>query len=240
MRILVMTKRPHDVGGIVSVLAQRGHSADVVQDDREALAMIGAKAPDVVMLDAKQHSPQELRYLIRAIRSSGHPRLLGLMDEETLTYHDLMPGLDDFVIEPYKPAELTVRLGGLCKHRDEATVSDLIKRGDLVIDPAKFEVRLAGRVVPLTLKEYELLRFLATNEGKVFSREALLDEIWGHDHFCGPRTVDVYITRIRSKITSKSHSFIETVRDVGYKFKLKEEAALASPMTGLSWSSRLS
>jgi two-component system alkaline phosphatase synthesis response regulator PhoP len=94
----------------------------------------------------------------------------------------------------------------------------LIKCGDLVIDIAKYEVSIGGKLLALTFKEYELLKFLAKNRGRVFTRETLLNEVWGYDYYGGDRTVDVHIRRLRSKIEDSTHTFIETVRNIGYKF----------------------
>ena len=110
--------------------------------------------------------------------------------------------------------------------------SELIKCDGLVIDLAKCEVTVDGRVVGLTFKEYELLRFLASNRGRVYTREALLDKIWGYDYYGGDRTVDVHIRRLRSKIEDSKHTFIETVRNIGYRFK-KDSVADAPFVTGI-------
>jgi two-component system alkaline phosphatase synthesis response regulator PhoP len=86
-----------------------------------------------------------------------------------------------------------------------------------MIDPAKCEVSINGRLVVLTFKEYELLKVLISNRGKVFTRETLLNQVWGYDYYGGDRTVDVHIRRLRSKIEDATHTFIETVRNIGYK-----------------------
>jgi two-component system alkaline phosphatase synthesis response regulator PhoP len=96
---------------------------------------------------------------------------------------------------------------------------DLILIGNLVIDLACREVTLEGKTLSLTFTEYELLVFLAANSGRVFTREALLNKIWGYDYYGGDRTVDVHIRRLRAKIEWGKHSFIETVRGTGYRFK---------------------
>ncbi|MBI4340972.1 MAG: winged helix-turn-helix transcriptional regulator [Candidatus Omnitrophica bacterium] len=90
--------------------------------------------------------------------------------------------------------------------------------GALVIDFERYEVHVKGEPVDLTYKEFELLKFLATHPGKVFTREALLDKVWGYDYYGGTRTVDVHIRRLRSKIESRGATYIDTVRNVGYKF----------------------
>ena len=87
-----------------------------------------------------------------------------------------------------------------------------------MIDLEKYEVSLNGSILTLTFKEYELLKFLATHPGKVFTRDAILNKVWGYDYYGGTRTVDVHIRRLRSKLEEGSQSFLETVRGVGYKF----------------------
>ena len=99
--------------------------------------------------------------------------------------------------------------------------ADTIKRGDLLIDVANYRVLLNQQPVDLTYKEYELLKFLATNDGKVFTREALLNRVWGYNYYGGARTVDVHIRRIRSKIEAGGAAYIETVRNVGYRFSAR-------------------
>ena len=88
-----------------------------------------------------------------------------------------------------------------------------------MIDIARCEVSVGGRLVMLTFKEYQLLKFLASNRGTVFTRDALLNKVWGYDFFGGDRTVDVHIRRLRSKIEDANHAFIETVRNIGYRFR---------------------
>jgi DNA-binding response OmpR family regulator len=122
-------------------------------------------------------------------------------------------------MKPWNLDELASRI-----HREVARScivdeDKITKVGDLIIDHSKCEVYLGGHLLALTFKEYELLKLMATNKGKVFTRDALLNEVWGYDYFGGDRTVDVHIRRLRSKIEDPGHSFIETVRNVGYKFK---------------------
>ena len=99
----------------------------------------------------------------------------------------------------------------------EATRQQINIRG-LKIDLEKYEVYIDDHLISLTFKEYELLRFLANHPGKVYARDTLLNSVWGHDYFGGDRTVDVYIRHLRSKIEDESHSYIETVRNIGYRF----------------------
>lgn len=125
---------------------------------------------------------------------------------------------DDFILAPYDPTELEMRIKRLLHYTTKMTTGDLIVCGDLAIDPARCEVKLAGKEVELAFKEYELLRFLMTNRGRVYTREALLNRVWGDNYFGGDRTVDVHIRRLRSKIEDVNHVFIDTVRNIGYRF----------------------
>jgi len=219
VRILVVNKNQEEATNLVSALSERDYVVHAAHSGDEALSLIERDAPDVIILDTEQHSIRELRNLLSSGKRSERTQFLGLMDEEALAHYDLALGLDDFIVVPYKTSEIIARLELLRWRRDESTRSELIKCGDLVIDLSKYEVRLAGHVIILTLKEYELLCFLAANRGKVFSRETLLNKIWGYDYFGGARTVDVHVTRLRNKIEDSGHSFIETIRGVGYKFK---------------------
>ena len=127
-------------------------------------------------------------------------------------------------MKPWNMDELSARIRRAISHTTRPEHDSIIKVGDLTIDPVRCEVELAGRLLALTFKEYELLKLLATSKGKVFTRESLLNEIWGYDYYGGDRTVDVHIRRLRSKIEDPVHSFIETVRNIGYKFKEADSA----------------
>ena len=131
----------------------------------------------------------------------------------------LEQGFEDFVIKPWNMDELSARIRRAITKTARPDDERIIKVGDLAIDPTRCEVEMAGRLLALTFKEYELLKLLATNKGKVFTRESLLNEVWGYDYYGGDRTVDVHIRRLRSKIEDPTHTFIETVRNIGYKFK---------------------
>ena len=125
--------------------------------------------------------------------------------------------VDDFVMEPWNTVELIARVRRILNRRPDGNSSELIRCGEVMIDPAKCEVAFRGRLVELTFREYELLKFLVGNKGKVFSRDALLDKVWGYDFYGGDRTVDLHIRRLRSKLDESD--CIETVRNIGYRFR---------------------
>ncbi|MDA0595974.1 MAG: winged helix-turn-helix domain-containing protein [Chloroflexi bacterium] len=120
---------------------------------------------------------------------------------------------------PCTSEEILLRLSIAMSKTAPTEVANMIIHGDLVIDCDRYEVVLKGRKVDLTYKEYELLKYLASNPGRVFSRESLLRSVWEYDYFGGTRTVDVHIRRLRSKIDDMSNHFIETQWNVGYRFR---------------------
>jgi two-component system, OmpR family, alkaline phosphatase synthesis response regulator PhoP len=156
--------------------------------------------------------------LTRSIKEEASLPVIALLSREALNKFDMSPLFDDFIVEPWDATELATRAKRILGKK-KVNSSELMECGDLTIDSAKCEVSVAGRLVTLTFKEFELLRFLANNPGRVFSREALLNEVWGYDYYGGDRTVDVHIRRLRSKLEDPTHTFIETVRNIGYKFK---------------------
>jgi two-component system alkaline phosphatase synthesis response regulator PhoP len=144
--------------------------------------------------------------------------LIAIVRPDQIETVESEPAFDDFAVFPVHIEELALRIRRAAARRDGGEDAHLLHCGDLTIDQASYKVYVGSRPVELTYKEYELLRFLAQNEGKVSTRETLLNRVWGYDFYGGARTVDVHIRRLRSKIEDPQHSFIETVRNVGYRF----------------------
>ena len=126
--------------------------------------------------------------------------------------------------QPCTPEEVSLRLRLAILRNAPRETSNTITRGDLVIDCDRYEVTLKGLKVDLTYKEYELLKYLASNPGRVFTRESLLRSVWEYDYFGGTRTVDVHVRRLRSKINDVSNHFIETQWNVGYRFRAADKS----------------
>ena len=124
---------------------------------------------------------------------------------------------DDFVLTPIDADELAVRIGRLAR-REGPGPDEVIVFKDLSLDLSTYQATIGGAPVDLTYMEYELLRFFATNQGRVWSREQLLSRVWGYDYFGGARTVDVHVRRLRAKLGEERASWITTVRSVGYRF----------------------
>lgn len=129
----------------------------------------------------------------------------------------------DIITRPFDLETTLSKLLFLYRKFHRIAEGNLIQCGELEIDVSRYEVRVAGKKVDLTYTEYELLRFLSTRAGQVFSRDVLLNKVWGYDYFGGARTVDVHIRRLRAKIETGSHVFIETMRNIGYRFAALDE-----------------
>ncbi len=179
----------------------------------------GEHAPDVIILElAAGEEDPEVKLILEGRRRGGSPPVIAVMDPDRLSSLDPGLNLDDFLVTTASPQELSLRVRRALWRRTEMDPKNTVRSGGLEINLASYTVHLDGRPVDLTYKEYELLRFLATNAGRVFKREALLNRVWGYDFYGGARTVDVHIRRLRSKIEDHD-TFIETVRNVGYRFR---------------------
>ncbi|MFC2008989.1 winged helix-turn-helix domain-containing protein [Chloroflexota bacterium] len=172
-------------------------------------------APSAVVVVAS--SRRELTSFTTRVKGLANSPVLAVISPELFDLAVPRTGIDDFCAVSASSAELNTRVRRLVKTNPES--GDIIRRGDLTIDVEMCEVALGGHLVELTFKEYELLKFLASYPGRVHSRDVLLDRVWGYDYYGGDRTVDVHIRRLRSKIEDANHTFIDTVRNVGYRFR---------------------
>ena len=161
-----------------------------------------------------------LRTLLRSPELAHEVATIAVIRSEQLPSFDVAAGFDDFIVYPALREEVTARIRRAIWLKSGVEGDNTLSAGDLRIDLGNYKVYVSGRPIDLTYKEYELLRFLATNQDKVFTREALLNRVWGYDFYGGARTVDVHVRRLRSKIEDATHTFIETVRHVGYRFHL--------------------
>ena len=215
-RVFVLSSDIAEIRRTLAVLEQGGIAPVLMAPSTDSIGLLKSESPDAALLDLTSRWPEgEPDGLLQ----NGIPdgcRTIAIVPEQRLgEIHNFE--IDDFVLYPPRGEEVLARLMRLLSLPvDEA--SHLIQFNDLTIDTANYTVALTGNLVDLTYKEYELLRFLATNPDRVFTREALLNRVWGYDYYGGSRTVDVHIRRLRAKIEDRTHTFIDTVRNVGYRF----------------------
>lgn len=221
-RVLLIARETDDIRELVEGLAHHGFTSAIITDEDE---LENSPAVDLLFFIANiNFDDSDLNDLTQQIKKDRGVHIILLADEAGLHHIDVNAAIDDFILKPFNIQELSTRINRLWKrHRPKESPEAFLKSGDIVVDLARCEVSVAGRTVDLTFTEYELLKLLLSKKGHVFTRETLLNKIWGYDYFGGDRTVDVHITRLRSKIEDPSHSVIETVRNIGYRINDKEK-----------------
>jgi DNA-binding response OmpR family regulator len=159
--------------------------------------------------------------LCRSVRKRDIPfaPLLLVLSPQQLGALELREDLfDDFCATPCDPRELEARLAHLFWRTGRGLRPELVEYGPLVLNLETYQGSVGGKPLPLTFMEYELLKFLATHPGRVFTRETLLSRVWGYEYYGGARTVDVHVRRLRAKLGEEHANLIGTVRSVGYRF----------------------
>ncbi|ROO91098.1 DNA-binding response OmpR family regulator [Actinocorallia herbida] len=217
--LLLLTNALEPSDEVLPALGLLLHSIRVAP--AEASALIDAPPADVILVDARRDLVQA-KSLCRLLRTTGLDcPLLAVVTEGGLAALTPEWGLDDVLLQASGPAEVEARLRLAIGRSSAGEAEDQpgeIRSGDLTIDEATYTARLRGRVLDLTFKEFELLKYLAQHPGRVFTRAQLLQEVWGYDYFGGTRTVDVHVRRLRAKLGAEYESLIGTVRNVGYRF----------------------
>ncbi len=201
-----------------SALQDAGFSTVVVPDAEGFRALPPEEAPDAVVVDYSSVAVADGAEVVEECRERRLP-VLALVPQENLGDYDFTRSGDDFVTLPCAPQEVIARVRQLLWKTGAKDQTGILKFGDLQIHLERYEVSVRGRPVLLTYKEYQLLLFLASAPGRVYSRETLLSRIWGYDYIGGTRTVDVHVRRLRSKLGEGQDSFVETVWNVGYRFR---------------------
>src|SRR5687768_16521004 len=217
--LLLLTNAMTPSSEVLPALALLGHSVRVAP--AEVSALLGTPAPDEMLVDARKDLAGA-RSLCRLLRTTGVTApLFAVLTEGGLVALTAEWGVDDVLLDSAGPAEVDARLR-LATGKKAETAPDsepgVVRAGELTIDEGTYTCRLRGRVLDLTFKEFELLKYLAQHPGRVFTRAQLLQEVWGYDYYGGTRTVDVHVRRLRAKLGAEHESHIGTVRNVGYRF----------------------
>jgi DNA-binding response OmpR family regulator len=228
--LLLLTSALQPSAEVLPGLALLGHQVKILP--AEGSALLEAPEVDLVLVDGRRDLAQA-RDLCRLIRTTGSdaPVLL-ILTEGGLSAVVADWGMDDVLLNTCGPAELEARLrlgvGRLLAQRaSDDPEAHVIRSGDVTVDDSTYTAKLGGRPLDLTFKEFELLKYLAQHPGRVFTREQLLQEVWGYDYFGGTRTVDVHVRRLRAKLGPENETLIGTVRNVGYRFVLPPKESMS-------------
>ena len=217
--VLLLTSGRESPADIVPSLSLLPHVIRVAPVAPEAVTAAGA-VPDAVLIDARRdlvHARRVLQ-LLKAMASS--VPVIVIVSDGGWAAVSADWGADDLLLHTAGPAEVEARLrlaiGRRVQSAPDAPAE--IRSSGLVINEVTYSAKMNGRALDLTFKEFELLKFLAQNPGRVFTRAQLLQEVWGYDYFGGTRTVDVHVRRLRAKLGPENEALIGTVRNVGYRF----------------------
>ena len=230
--ILVVEDEPITQRMVVANLERAGHQVRSVGSVPEAEAEIGARMPDLMLLDWILPDATGVG-LMRKLRSDQRTREMPIImltsrshESDMLTCLDA--GADDYMTKPFSPRELLARIKVPLRRRAPQTTDDLVEVLGLRIDPALKRATADGREIELGAIEFRMLHFFATHPGRVFSREQLLDKLWGDHVFIQDRTVDAHIRALRQALRPSGHdTLIETLRGSGYSFRREQLRAAA-------------
>ncbi len=236
-RVLIVEDEESFVEALTVGLTREGFTVNVARDGKEALDLFNAYSPDIVLLDVMLPlvSGVDVCRQIRA-RSQVPIIMVTAKGEEIDAVVGLEVGADDYVTKPYRLRELISRMRSLLRRsrwtaESDSLRGDVIEVGDVAVDPERHEVFVRGEPIELPLKEFDLLELLLTNAGRVLTRDALIDQVWGSDYVGDTKTLDVHIKRLRSKIEDDPSKpcRIVTIRGLGYKYATGVSAESAPP-----------
>ena len=227
-RVLVVDDEESFVDALSVGLKNEGFTVHVARDGREALEVFDDVHPDLVLLDVMLPRLSGLD-VCRELRSRSSVPILMVTarDDELDAVVGLELGADDYIAKPYALRELIARMrAALRRANANATLDEILSRttldvGDVTLDPDRHEVVVRGEEIHLPLKEFELLEVLMSNAGRVVTRDALIDQVWGPDYVGDTKTLDVHIKRLRARLEEdpSQPTRIATVRGVGYRFE---------------------
>lgn len=227
VRILIVDDNKQITEVLKAFAEKEGMEVDLAYDGEEAWSLFNNEGYDIILLDIMMPKIDGYELLQRIRKKSMVPVILITAKGED--YERIMGldyGADDYIVKPFSVAEVMARVRAILRRvQPEDSTGDYLQVDNLELDMEKYECRIDGEDISLTKKEFEILYLLASNENKVFTRDNLLDSLWGNDYFGDPRTVDTHIKRLRAKIGPQENRNwgITTVRGLGYKFEVFDE-----------------
>jgi two-component system OmpR family response regulator len=224
-KILIVDDDPHIRKLLQVILSEEGFTILEAQDGKDALSLLDSEKVDLIILDIMMPNMDgwDLCENIRAYYSDSLPILMLTAKGETAQkVKGFNLGADDYLVKPFHPAELIARIKALLK-RYHIIISNKVNIGNFELDRSTYQVFDGKNEITLPLKEFELLYKLAAHPGKTFSREQLIEDIWGYDYEGDERTVDVHIKRLRQRFSDENCPFkITTIRGLGYRLEVKK------------------
>ncbi len=222
MTRLLIVDDNEQITEIVRTFAEKeGMRADIASDGQEALDLFRQQPYDLILLDIMMPKLDGYQVLRRIRQESQVPViLLTARGEDYERIMGLDYGADDYIVKPFSMGELMARIRAILR-RIPGPAESKVELGNLVLDLDSYECQVNGETIPLTVKEFAILYLLAGHVGRVFTRDAILDRVWGDDYYGDARTVDSHITRLRAKLPARElrQWDIVTVRGVGYKME---------------------
>lgn len=221
MKVLIVDDEPTILETMEHKLRKEGFSTFTADSAEEGMRLFRRVRPDLILLDIMlpQRSGTDLCKAIR--RDSTTPIIfISAKADEADRIKGLEIGADDYITKPFNLSEVAARVKAVLRRATGEAPREVVERGNLVIDPRSHEASIDGKLLTLSPKEFGLLYFLAKHAGQVFSRDVLLDRVWGRDAFVSARTVDVHIRWLRTHIEEDPNrpTRLLTIRGVGYKF----------------------
>lgn len=221
MKLLIVDDEPTILETVENKMRKEGFSTFTADSAEEGMRLFRRIKPDLIILDIML--PQRSGYdFCRAIRRDSQTPIIfvSARSDEADRIKGLELGADDYVVKPFNLSELSARVKAILRRATGEPVKEVVEKGNLRIDPRSHEAWLDEKPLIVSPKEFALLYFLVRNTGQVFTRDALLDRVWGRDAFVSARTVDVHIRWLRTRIEPDANNPVRliTVRGVGYKF----------------------
>ena len=222
-KILIVDDDIHIAELISLYVEKEGYEAKEVYDGRQAVSLAGEYQPDLILLDLMLPGMDGYQVCSEIRKTSRVPIIMLTAKGETFDkVLGLELGADDYIVKPFEPKELVARIKAVLRRYEPVQENDTVLRfPDLEINLSNYSVTYHGKRLEFPPKEFELLYYLADHPNRVFSREQLLDQIWGYERAVDTRTVDVHVKRIREKLSAEDEWGIRTVWSVGYKFGQK-------------------